>query len=184
MLSHRNLFSTFKSFMLTLDLEAFPGDTYIAFLPLAHVLELICETMLSMYGVRIGYSTPNTLSDRSSMIKKGSAGDASMLRPTIMAAVPLILDRVYKTITDTLKRRGPGFENFFNFCFEYRLAATRRGESTPILDFLVFRSLRSLFGGRLRLMITGSNFESLHFKCFQETPISVLRWRSSIERVS
>ena len=34
--------------------------------------------------------------DSSSMIKKGFKGDATLLRPTFMAGVPLILDRVYK----------------------------------------------------------------------------------------
>jgi hypothetical protein len=31
----------------------------------------------------------------------------------------------------------------------------RRGESTPILDFLVFRKIRSTIGGRVRLMFSG-----------------------------
>ena len=34
--------------------------------------------------------------DSSSMIKKGFKGDATLLRPTFMAGVPLILDRIYK----------------------------------------------------------------------------------------
>ena len=44
----------------------------------------------------LGYSGPNTLTDKSSMIKKGGKGDASVLQPTFMACVPLILDRIYK----------------------------------------------------------------------------------------
>ena len=46
--------------------------------------------------LRIGYATPNTMMDSSSMIKKGFKGDATLLRPTFMAGVPLILDRIYK----------------------------------------------------------------------------------------
>ena len=45
------------------------------------------------FKFQIGYSTANTLTDKASMIKKGHMGDASILRPTIMGAVPLILDR-------------------------------------------------------------------------------------------
>ena len=74
-----------------------------------------------------------------------------------MAAVPLILDRVYKAITETMKKRGPGFEKIFKFCYEYRLAATLRGESTPMMDLLIFSKLRAAFGGRLRYMMTGKN---------------------------
>lgn len=45
-------------------------------------------------GSAIGYGSPLTLTDTSNKIKKGTKGDASVLRPTVMAAVPAILDRV------------------------------------------------------------------------------------------
>ena len=51
--------------MLMLD-----EDVYIGYLPLAHILELIAENMMSVFGVAIGYSSPNTLTDKSTMIKK------------------------------------------------------------------------------------------------------------------
>ena len=39
-------------------------DTYIGYLPLAHVLELSAELSCLFKGVRIGYSSPQTLSDQ------------------------------------------------------------------------------------------------------------------------
>ncbi len=42
------------------------------------------------------------------------------------------------------------------FCYEYRKAAVNKGENTPIMDFLVFRKLRALFGGRIRVMVCGT----------------------------
>lgn len=42
-----------------------------------------------MRGVSIGYSTPLTLIDSSSKIKRGSKGDAPILRPTVLTAVPV-----------------------------------------------------------------------------------------------
>lgn len=45
-------------------------------------------------GVAIGYGSALTLTDTSNKIKKGTMGDASALKPTLMAAVPAILDRV------------------------------------------------------------------------------------------
>ena len=65
-LTHKNLFSTLTSIARTLELKTETYDTYLAFLPLAHVLELLCECTMFMLGVRIGYSTPNTLTDNSS----------------------------------------------------------------------------------------------------------------------
>ena len=36
-----------------------------------------------------------------------------------------------------------------------RLEAIRNGEATPILDRLVYRKIRALLGGRMRLMLAG-----------------------------
>lgn len=41
-----------------------PDDTYIAYLPLAHVLEMTAEISCVTYGCPIGYSSPQTLSDQ------------------------------------------------------------------------------------------------------------------------
>ena len=45
-------------------------------------------------GASIGYGSPLTLTDTSSKVKKGTKGDVSELKPTLMTAVPAILDRV------------------------------------------------------------------------------------------
>lgn len=39
-------------------------DTYVAYLPLAHIFELGAELCNFIAGSRIGYSSPNTLSDQ------------------------------------------------------------------------------------------------------------------------
>lgn len=50
--------------------------------------------MIAAVGGCIGYGSPLTLTDTSNKIKKGKMGDATALMPTVMAAVPAILDRV------------------------------------------------------------------------------------------
>ena len=52
MLSQRNLFNSLKSFALSIDVLCTDRDTYIAFLPLAHVLEMLCEMLMVIHGVR------------------------------------------------------------------------------------------------------------------------------------
>ena len=47
----------------TLHLQG-PKDVYIAYLPLAHVLELLGEMICTAWGVSIGYSHANTLTDK------------------------------------------------------------------------------------------------------------------------
>lgn len=45
-------------------------------------------------GCSVGYGSPLTLTDTSNKIKRGTMGDASALGPTLLTAVPAILDRV------------------------------------------------------------------------------------------
>src|SRR5687768_16119704 len=88
LLTHRNVVAAMLSFSDALG-TVFENDVYIGFLPLAHVLELMCETICFLSGIPIGYSSPLTMTDKSSKIKRGSKGDASILNPTIMASVPV-----------------------------------------------------------------------------------------------
>merc|ERR1712024_234640 len=81
-------------------------DKYIAFLPLAHVLELLAESSCIFMGIRIGYSSSLTLTTKSSKVKIGCKGDSNVLKPTLMCAVPLILERIYKSIVDTMSGKG------------------------------------------------------------------------------
>lgn len=67
----------------------------------------------------------------------------------------LFLLRIYKGITDQVTRAGPTFQQLFAWAFNYRLEAMRRGESTPILDFFIYRKIRALLGGNVRLMFSG-----------------------------
>jgi len=154
--THKNLLSCVKSYTNHLaDFDFGDEKRYIGYLPLAHILELIAENMMVVFGVGIGYSNPNTLTDKSTMIKKGGKGDASVLRPTIMACVPLILDRIFKGINDNVRKKGEFTEKLFDFCVRYKMAAAARGEGTPIMDRLIFKSVRQLLGGRVRLLMSG-----------------------------
>jgi len=90
-LSHWNLVCSFRSVLDNLALagEVNSHDAYIAYLPLAHVLELVSEALCFVQGIRIGYSSPLTMTDQSPGVKQGSKGDCSVLHPTIMAGVPV-----------------------------------------------------------------------------------------------
>lgn len=60
---------------------------------LMHKIFVIQLVMLAS-GAAIGYGSTLTLTDSSNKIKTGTQGDVSALKPTLMAAVPAILDRV------------------------------------------------------------------------------------------
>ena len=154
--SHGNLVNAVNSYLFQLNnIPITPKDRYIGYLPLAHVLELIAENMMMVFGIGIGYSSPNTLTDKSTMIRTGGKGDATILKPTVMAAVPLVLERIYKGIHLNVKKKGEFFEKLFDFCVRYKVAATARGEVTPIMDKLIFKGVTQLIGGSLRVIFTG-----------------------------
>ena len=71
-------------------------ESYICYLPAAHILELNVELMMLTQGVKIGFSSPMTLMNNSPKIPKGGKGDMPVLKPRCLSAVPLVLDRVYK----------------------------------------------------------------------------------------
>jgi len=152
-LSHKNLVSALNSLVYCFNPK--DDDVYIAYLPLAHVLELLAESMMVIWGVGIGYSSPNTLTDKSTMILRGQKGDATILQPSLLFCVPLILDRMFKGVTENVKKKGNFVNKLINFFVEYKLEKTNKGEITPIIDKLIFKSIRALVGGRVRVMLSG-----------------------------
>ncbi|XP_048487417.1 long-chain-fatty-acid--CoA ligase 4 isoform X1 [Plutella xylostella] len=152
-LSHRNMLATLKSFADAVPIR--DGDLLMGFLPLAHVFELLAETLCLLAGVPIGYSTPLTMLDSSSKIMKGTKGDATILRPTCITTVPLIMDRICKGITDKVTRSGPLASAFFKWAYTYKETWMRRGYDTPFLNRFIFAKISSLLGGNIRLMISG-----------------------------
>lgn len=87
LLSHKNAIATLKAYCDVVVIKK--DDVFMGFLPLAHVFELLSESVCLLNGVPIGYSSPLTMIDSSSKIQKGCKGDASVLHPTCLTAVPV-----------------------------------------------------------------------------------------------
>ncbi|XP_015436419.1 PREDICTED: long-chain-fatty-acid--CoA ligase 4 isoform X1 [Dufourea novaeangliae] len=153
LLSHGNIISTLKAYCDAVEIK--PDDVFLGFLPLAHVFELLAESVCLLTGVPIGYSSPLTMIDSSSKIQRGSKGDASVLHPTCLSAVPLILDRISKGINEKVKKSGAFRQAIFNFAYEYKLKWVKRGYDTPLFDKYIFGAARQVLGGRVRLILCG-----------------------------
>ncbi|KAG9478474.1 hypothetical protein GDO78_013486 [Eleutherodactylus coqui] len=132
-----------------------PKDTYIGYLPLAHVLEMTAEISCITYGCRIGYSSPQTLSDQSSKIKKGSKGDCSVLRPTLVAAVPEIMDRIYKNVMSKVQEMNVFQRTLFKLGYDYKLEQIKKGYDAPLCNVILFKKVKALLGGNVRMMLCG-----------------------------
>ncbi|KAK4481293.1 hypothetical protein RD792_012178 [Penstemon davidsonii] len=160
MMTHGNVLATASAVMTNI-----PGlgnkDVYLAYLPLAHILELAAENFIAGIGSSIGYGSPLTLTDTSNKIKRGTSGDATVLGPTLMAAVPAILDRVRDGVRKKVDAKGGLSKKLFDLAYARRLSAINGslfgawGLERLLWDLLVFRKVRAILGGRIRFILSG-----------------------------
>ncbi|XP_020573584.1 long chain acyl-CoA synthetase 9, chloroplastic-like [Phalaenopsis equestris] len=160
MMSHGNVLATVAAVMTIV-----PGlgskDVYLAYLPLAHILELAAESVMIAAGASIGYGSPLTLTDTSNKIKKGTKGDASVLGPTLMTAVPAILDRIRDGVRKNVNAKGGFAKKLFDIGYGRRFAAINGswfgawGLEKFLWDFLVFSKVRAVLGGDIRFLLSG-----------------------------
>jgi long-chain acyl-CoA synthetase len=92
MISHGNILIITKALMKRIGSVRPDEHTYIGYLPLAHVLELVCEFTYLINGIKIGYASAQTIMDTSLGVKPGEWGDLRTLNPSLMSAVPLVYD--------------------------------------------------------------------------------------------
>ncbi|XP_071906669.1 long chain acyl-CoA synthetase 8 isoform X2 [Coffea arabica] len=160
MITHGNIVATAAAVMTVIP-RLGSDDVYLAYLPLAHVFELAAESVMLTAGAKIGYGSALTLTDTSNKIKKGTKGDASALQPTLMAAVPAILDRVREGVLKKVDEKGGLSKQLFNIAFKRRLAAIEGswfgawGLEARLWDIIIFTQIRSVLGGKIRFMLCG-----------------------------
>lgn len=160
MMTHRNVLATISAVM-TIVPDLGSKDVYLAYLPLAHILELAAENLVVAVGAVIGYGSPLTLTDTGNKIKKGTKGDATVLSPTIMAAVPAILDRVRDGVRKKVDAKGGLSKKLFDLAYARRLSAINGswfgawGLEKLLWDVLVFKKVKAVLGGRIRFLLSG-----------------------------
>ena len=153
-LPHRALIACIQGFILCAGPPKF-NDIYLGYLPIAHILELLLEILWVWLGVPIGYSSPTTMIDTSTKIKKGGKGDCSVLRPTLMSAVPMVIERLYNGFIINIAKQGYFMETFLCFCYKYKSFYRKVGMTTPIMDALIYKKMRAVVGGKVRRIWSG-----------------------------
>lgn len=155
MITHTNLIQSVRSFFSIASALKGQHHTYMSYLPLAHVLALVAEFFFLAHGSFIGYSSPHTISDESTAIRRGQRGDAILLKPTFLASVPLVLDRIRKGIVQKIESKGPFLAGLFNFIVDYKKFWSRKGFTTPIINFVICRKVNQMLGGRVKMIACG-----------------------------
>ncbi|KAL5791980.1 hypothetical protein ACOSP7_000574 [Xanthoceras sorbifolium] len=125
-------------------------DVYLSFLPLAHILDRMIEEYFFRKGASIGYyhGDLNALRD-----------DLMELKPTFLAGVPRVFEKIHEGIQNALKELRPLRRLIFDALYKYKLSWMNLGykqkNASPIADLLAFRKVKARLGGRLRLIVSG-----------------------------
>ncbi|KHN82559.1 Long-chain-fatty-acid--CoA ligase 1 [Toxocara canis] len=147
-LTHRNVIACCTVLLFFRKAPFLSTDTLFSFLPLAHVMQRLVETMAFAVGMRVGYfrGDMKTLFD-----------DISELKPTIFLCVPRILNKIYEK---AINEANMSFfsKYIFKVALAYKMMEVRNGviRNSTIVDKLVFKNLQETIGGRVKLIITGS----------------------------
>ncbi|KAJ1896166.1 medium-chain fatty acid-CoA ligase faa2 [Kickxella alabastrina] len=125
------------------------NSVYMSFLPLAHCFErnIIYAGMVNKGCT--GFYSGDVL---------GIADDAQALRPTVMAGVPRLFNRIYDRIA-AATLYGPGLSGVIaRTAIRQKLERLEAGHGTthPFWDRVVCKKIRQAFGGCLEVMISGS----------------------------
>ena len=127
------------------------NDVFIAYLPLAHIFELVAEISCVGKGVCICYADPKTLTATGSY----PVGALEQYKPTIMVGVPKIWDVIKKGVQAKIGAESKVKQYLVNTAFESRMRARKLGFDTPFFKALVFKKFAKVVGGKLRMAVSG-----------------------------
>ncbi|XP_038829612.1 long-chain-fatty-acid--CoA ligase 3-like [Salvelinus namaycush] len=66
-----------------------------------------------------------------------------------------IMDRIYKNVMTKVEEMSSAQRTLFTLAYNYKLEQLSQGRSTPLCDNLVFKKVRSLLGGKTRVLLSG-----------------------------
>lgn len=127
------------------------SESYVGYLPLAHIMELMAEFCSICMGIPIGYADPKTLSAKGAYPN----GALEVFQPTRFVAVPKIWDTIKKGVLAKVALSPPVAQLLVHTAIEWRTFAMKLGLDTPFFNALVFKKLKAGVGGNLTLAISG-----------------------------
>jgi len=125
-------------------------DAFLAFLPLAHILEYVVELAMGYVGLQIGYGRIRTLTDAS---VRNCQGDLKAFKPTIMIGVPQIWETIRKGIMHNVNKMSALKKSVFKGSMSIKKAGVP--VLSDIVDSVVFSQVKGQTGGRLRYVLNG-----------------------------
>ncbi len=153
MLTHRNLCANVAQTVGAIGSEIVPDDRSLLFLPLAHALTKGTLLFCLELGVPTGFT-----SDIARLPE-----ELAMVRPTVIAAVPRIFEKVHNAAHRIAhsSRKGPIFDRAESVAVRWS-KEYHRGKVSPwtaiehgLFERLVYGKLRQALGGEMRFAFSG-----------------------------
>jgi len=150
-MKHSSLVSAISGMRIEVQLRE-GQESYVSYLPLAHVLAMQCENAMFGTGAKVCYTDPRELPKALPLFK-----------PTLHAGVPKVWDMFKDGLLKKLK--GP-IKVAFDVAFEWKKFALSMGIDTPLFNILFKKVSSKMFGGVLRAGITGGGPMSADLQMF------------------
>jgi long-chain acyl-CoA synthetase len=155
LLTHSNI--TFNSLSAGSFLGIEPDNLMLSFLPMSHIFERMVLYLCLHYGVQINFSGGI----------ETVANDMREVHPTLMSAVPRLLEKVYSRVQKSASDGGNLKKKIFQWASgvasQLAEAYTENKPVPPLLalqreiaDHLIFAKVREAVGGNMRRIVSGS----------------------------
>ena len=139
-------------------------DLYLSFLPLSHVFERLATMYLSTYiGAQVAFAEN---------IDK-VAQNIQEMRPTLMAAVPRLLERVHDKVYKSATEKGGASAKIFLWALKVggearvkrdngKMVGPLLAMQVAIAEKLVYSKIKAKMGGRLKMFVSGAGALPVH----------------------
>jgi len=152
-LTHRNLLSEIRAAVEAFPQLMEPGNSLLAFLPLAHILARAIAITAVSARVTLGHTSDI----------KNLVADLGTYRPTFVVAVPRVFEKVYNGAQLKAHSEGKGkiFDAAEATAVAYSQALDGGGAGIglklkhAVFDKLVYTKLRAALGGRCKAAVSG-----------------------------
>jgi long-chain acyl-CoA synthetase len=144
-LTHRSVISAVTSISY-IGASITTKDSFISYIPLAHVYAISVEWLHFVQGAAIGFYTGDlhNLSD-----------DIKTLRPTVFCGVPRIFNRILDEFNERLAKYSSFHRHIYNLALSFTSELLKQDRTSYIIDRFVLGGVRKSLGGRVRLIVIG-----------------------------
>lgn len=138
-------------------------DRIVAFLPLAHIFEMVFEFLCLYWGGCIGYANVKTLTEAS---VKNCKSDLAEFQPTIMVGVAAVWESVRKGVLAKIKKLPNYKQKIFWAAYLSKYFMSHYNIPGSKVFDIVFKPIKEATGGHLRYVMNGGSPISLSTQKF------------------